>query len=172
MVVHHSAYGYVEVTQGEHHECDTSMIYFIHRRGCLPSLSVVTSKPAFHALGMNPSDSIMRHYLPDSSWVLMDSVLPWRGALQCSPSFISCFVELMYPPRGLCLEFGCGIVPLLATCLSRSCMCLLDSDEDLISTYVMPLLRPRADGHEKASTSTNVVNAREGHMGGNPFDHL
>ena len=141
-----------------------------------PPTYIAESTPLFRGMGMSPTDSIMRHYVPESAYAVMDFGIAWHGSMQRSLGFISSIVELLCPPMGLCLEFGCGTAPVLRACLSSGRACVaLDSNEALILTFVLSLLCSEPGGRprrEEASTSTDVMDEGDRPLGGNPFDHL
>lgn len=150
----------------------TSMLLMVHRRGISPTLYIHESRPLFHALGMTPTDCTMRHYLPDGARATMESGQAWRGPLQCSSTFLACFLELLCRPKGLCLEFGCGTAPILKAALTSKRFCAsLDNDDNIVTGYVLPLLCPR-QGQGGASTSVDVDDEGDRPIGGNPFDEL
>lgn len=148
------------------------MLYMVHRRGPTPKLYIAESMPYFRALGMRPTDSIMQHYIPDSSISLSDTDrVPWRGSLQRSTTFLAAFVEMLCRSRGICLEFGCGTAPVLATCATSGRVCgSLDSDDSIITGFVQSMFRSKKRSREEASAPTDLEDDGDRPMGGNPFD--
>ena len=126
----------------------------------------------FRALDMQPTNSVMRHYLLDILQEATSSGDPWHARVQRSHSLVACFVEMLCGHRGILLEFGCGTVPLLRSCLSTGRACVsLDSDESIISAYVCPMITSSQNQRrEEASTSLDVEDEGDRPLGGNPFD--
>ncbi|MCO5610347.1 hypothetical protein L7F22_064583 [Adiantum nelumboides] len=170
VILHHALYGFFEC-YGEPIECDSSMLYMVHRKGNIPPYFTSESGPLFRRLGMQSFDSVMRHYLPDAHLAMSPSREAWRGGLQRSESFLSCFLEMLCRRGGVCLEFGCGTAPILTSCLATSRACVsLDVDERLIMSCVEPLIRQSRRTREEATTSMNIDDEVKQGTGLNPFD--
>ncbi|MCO5608266.1 hypothetical protein L7F22_062472 [Adiantum nelumboides] len=172
VVLHHDSYGYIEC-YGEQVQCEFSTLFLVHRRGVHPPCFITESMPMFRLLGMKPTDSVMRHYLPDNARAFSSLGEPWRGALQRSHSLLACFVVMLCRQKGICLEFGCGTAPILAACLATGRACAsIDSDEDIIVSCVQSMYLSKKKHREETSTSMDMDDEGDRYVGGNPFDDL
>lgn len=112
-----------------------------------PSLFLPDSAPLFEKLLLEPLGSLVYHYLPEQarSTYALDRYV--RGVMERSALFIASYVEMLCPRYGICLELGCGTAPCLKACLRIERVCVsLDSDEALVSAYVLPLLHAEVCG--------------------------
>lgn len=148
------------------------MLYMVHRRGPTPPVYIAESMSHFRALGMRPTDSIMQHYIPDTSISNSANGEPWHGSLQRITLFLGAFVEMLCRSRGICLEFGCGTAPVLATCATSGRVCgSLDSDDSIVTGFLQSMFRSKKRSRDDASISVDLEDEGDRPMGGNPFDN-
>ena len=84
---------------------------------------------------------------------------------------MACFLELLCPNEGLCLELGCGTAPILKACIRTSCVCAsLDIDTDIISSCMHPLLVWAMQGASMEASSSMFADEVDERAGENPYD--
>lgn len=147
------------------------MLFVAHRRGTSPSTFLEEAMPMFEAMQMKPLDSVVYHYLPETSRTFDTTGREIRGALERSHTFLASFVELYCPEGGLCLELGCGTAPLLKACLGTGRLCVaMDSDIPLIESYVRPFICASQERQNARASTSHIDEEVDSHAGDNPYD--
>lgn len=147
------------------------MMFMIRRRGTDPRVYVTESMPLFQSLRMHPMDSVMCHYMPVVVRAKRPDGRDWRVGMERSYAFMACFLELLCPKEGVCLELGCGTAPILKACIRTGCVCgSLDMDNDIISSCVQPLLAQAMQGPSMEAGSSMLGEEVDERAGENPYD--
>ncbi|MCO5554592.1 hypothetical protein L7F22_008123 [Adiantum nelumboides] len=146
VVIHHSTYGFKEIGGliGYYYLCclySMSMLFMVRRQAVDPPIFIAESTPLFESFGMHPLDTLIYHYLPDDLRALDPVGQQWRGGLERSRTFLACFVHMYCRRGGVCIEMGCGTVPITKTCMHIGRVrASIDVDIFLMTSYVEPLL--------------------------------